>query len=69
MEMEYIIPEEEKCMFEIYDANGKILYSQQLAGGSGKLPISIQGLKSGVYYYRAFTPNHGLVNDMLMIIK
>jgi hypothetical protein len=69
MEISYSIPATEQGRFEIYDQTGRIVFSKDIVGGLVTLPITVEVLNSGVYFYRAYTPIRILVNDRVVIIK
>lgn len=54
----YLLPENKKGKFEIFDVNGKLVYSQQLSPWSTMLNLEVSFLSTGIYNCSIISGNY-----------
>jgi len=69
MYVNYLVPESDQEVLEIFDMAGRLVLNYTLPGGQNSLVISNPELQSGLYYYQAISYNKIIAQDKLVIIK
>lgn len=69
MEITYTFPLEDEGIMAIFDQTGRVVFKKELSGGSKQMSIQLEGLNSGVYYYKAYTTRQRLGCDRIVIIR